>query len=48
MEWFFLGLAAVPAGASRLLSATQSGRVRNYATALLVGAVLVVAFLVLR
>ena len=48
VDLFFTGLALVAGGANRVLSATQSGRVRNYATALLLGAVLVVALLLLR
>ena len=44
----YTGLALAAAGANRVLSLAQSGRVRNYATAILLGAVLVVALLVLR
>ena len=44
----YTGLALAAAGANRVLSRAQSGRVRNYATAILLGAVLVVALLVLR
>jgi NADH-quinone oxidoreductase subunit L len=48
VDFFFTGLALTVGGASRAMSATQSGRVRNYATALLLGAVLVVILLRLR
>jgi NADH-quinone oxidoreductase subunit L len=48
VDFFFTGLALTVGGASRAMSATQSGRVRNYATALLLGAVLVVILLWLR
>jgi NADH-quinone oxidoreductase subunit L len=46
IDWFYTGLALGVGGSSRAMSATQSGRLRNYATALLLGAVLVVGVLV--
>jgi len=48
VEGIYTGLAGAAAGASRLLSAAQSGRVRNYATGILLGAVLVAMVLLIR
>ena len=48
VDWFYTALAYVAVTGNRALSATQSGRVRNYATGLLLGAVLVVVFLLSR
>jgi NADH-quinone oxidoreductase subunit L len=45
VDYIYSGLAATAAGGSRLLSAAQSGRVRSYATGILLGAVLVAAIL---
>jgi len=47
IDWFYTGLALGVGGSSRAMSATQSGRLRNYATGLLLGAVLVVGALLL-
>jgi len=48
VDFFFTGLALGVGAGGRLMSATQSGRVRNYAAALLLGAVVVVAILLVR
>ncbi len=48
VDLFYTGVAFLAWGANRLLSATESGRVRNYATGLLLGAVLVTFILLLR
>ncbi len=48
VDAFYAGLAWVAAAASRGLSATQTGRVRNYATGLLLGAVLLTILLLLK
>jgi NADH-quinone oxidoreductase subunit L len=48
VDSFFTALAIIAALCNMALSATQSGRVRNYATGILLGAVLVTAILLLR
>jgi NADH-quinone oxidoreductase subunit L len=48
VDTFFAALAIIAALCNMALSATQSGRVRNYATGILLGAVLVTAILLLR
>jgi len=45
VDLFYTGLAWAAAGANRALALAQTGRVRNYATALLVSSVLLVALL---
>ena len=47
VDWLYTGMAFVAVAGNRALSATQSGRVRNYATGLLLGAVLVVVLLLI-
>jgi len=46
VDAFYLGAAWLAGMANRALSATESGRVRNYATALLLGAVVMVVILI--
>jgi NADH-quinone oxidoreductase subunit L len=48
VDLLYAGLAALAAGLHRGLAWTQTGRVRNYATGLLLGALLVVAMLLFR
>ncbi len=48
VDYIYRGLAAGAGAGNRLLSAAQSGRVRNYATGILLGAVLVTAVLLGR
>jgi NADH-quinone oxidoreductase subunit L len=48
VDWLFTGLAYATGAGNRFMSATQSGRVRNYATGLLLGAVIVLALLLVR
>ncbi|MFB3881532.1 MAG: NADH-quinone oxidoreductase subunit L [Armatimonadota bacterium] len=48
VDYMYLGLAAATAWASRLLATTQSGRVRSYATGILLGAVLVAVVVLSR
>ena len=48
VDAFYTGLAWSAAGVSRALSFTESGRVRNYATGILLGAAFLLAFLLLR
>lgn len=48
VDAFYTGLAWSAAGLSRALSFTESGRVRNYATGILLGAAFLLAFLLLR
>jgi NADH-quinone oxidoreductase subunit L len=48
VDLLYAGLAGLAAGLHRALAWTQTGRVRNYATGLLLGALLVVAMLLFR
>jgi len=48
VDCLYTGLALIAGAGNYLLSATESGRVRNYATAILLGAALVVAVLLWR